>query len=221
MRKSISAAAFSAIASLGCLTMPEPASAVAVFNPANGHYYEYVSVRMTWQAARDAAANASYLGMNGYLATITSAAEQTFIEGLLSSVSLFFTTNIWIGGSDEAVEGEWRWVTGPEAGTMFWLGGRSGSSVGGAYENWQKNATGSRTQPDNHGNEDFVTIEYFRPLPHQPSRTLYGWNDSANFRNPVAYLVEYSPRRVTEPGSLTLFGIGVAALCFSRRRTTG
>jgi hypothetical protein len=28
--------------------------------------------------------------------------------------------------SDTYCRGEWRWVTGPEAGTLFWLGGVNG-----------------------------------------------------------------------------------------------
>jgi len=32
------------------------------------------------------------------------------------------TSNVWIGGNDHSVEGEWRWVTGEEMprGTPFW-----------------------------------------------------------------------------------------------------
>lgn len=92
-------------------------------------YYEYVNENISWQAARTAAAGKTFLGATGFLATITSAAEQSFVNGLLSG-------NAWLGATDETVEGEWRWVTGPEAGTLFWQGNFTGSAVGGNYTNW-------------------------------------------------------------------------------------
>ena len=105
----------------------------------NGHYYELVSCGGScggWETARDLAAAKTYRGLTGYLATITSAAENSF---LLSKIS----TNTWIGGSDDATytsnnhpaigtgddegqanggiagEGTWEWVTGPDNGKTF------------------------------------------------------------------------------------------------------
>jgi len=60
-----------------------------------------------------------YYGLRGYLATITSQVENDFIKGKTKGVG-------WIGASDAAVEGDWRWVTGPEGledggkGLLFW-----------------------------------------------------------------------------------------------------
>jgi len=103
------------------------------FNPDNGHYYEFVSGSFTWAAARAAAESRTLFGMTGYLATITSLEESTFV--LRSIVA----PNIWIGATDfhehinevlpegtppfanqAASEGRWYWVTGPEAGQQFW-----------------------------------------------------------------------------------------------------
>jgi hypothetical protein len=73
----------------------------------NGHYYEYINVGgLTWPAASAAASARTYFGRQGYLATITSAGENAFVEQKLNG-------NGWIGGSDNAVEGTWQWVTGP------------------------------------------------------------------------------------------------------------
>jgi hypothetical protein len=41
-------------------------------------------------------------------------------------------SGIWIGASDSAVEGEWRWTDGD----LFWLGDRGGSVQNGLYEAW-------------------------------------------------------------------------------------
>ena len=86
-----------------------------------------------WEAARDLAAAKTYKGLTGYLATITSAAENSFLTSKIS-------TNTWIGGSDDATytsnthpaisnalgqgsakqgEGTWEWVTGPDNGKTF------------------------------------------------------------------------------------------------------
>jgi len=50
--------------------------------------------------------------LTGYLTNITSAEEMAFIQskGLRSSA--------WIGLSDEAGEGQWKWLDGPEAGLL-------------------------------------------------------------------------------------------------------
>src|SRR5262249_15632204 len=53
----------------------------------NGHYYQAVSTPggITWEAAQAAA-----VGMGGYLATITSAAENAFAFNLAKDPSLWF-----------------------------------------------------------------------------------------------------------------------------------
>ena len=58
------------------------------------------------QAAADAAAR------GGYLATITSAEEQQAAMAAIDPALLEDLTGFWIGASDAAVEGEWRWGTG-------------------------------------------------------------------------------------------------------------
>jgi hypothetical protein len=109
------------------------------YYPLNGHYYEFVAAGgISWDAANTAASARTLYGLGGYLATITSAAENSFIYPKLGG-------NGWIGASDEASEGIWKWVTGPEAGTQFWLDSTTagtssesfqGATVGGNYANW-------------------------------------------------------------------------------------
>jgi len=66
------------------------------------------------------------------MATVTSKAEGDFVRKLAGE------ENIWLGASDGAVEEEWRWVQGPEHGTMFWKGsGTKGSPQGNNYANWR------------------------------------------------------------------------------------
>ena len=141
-----------------------------------GHYYEFVSAPgICWTAAQAAAAAKTYNGLPGYLATVTTPAENAVLTAMVGP------GNYWFGASDAAVEGEWRWVTGPEAGTQFWQGNASGSIIPGQYANWD-------------GGE---------PNDFQPTGEDYGqifgmsgkWNDLANCGNVNyglgGYLVEY------------------------------
>lgn len=69
----------------------------------NGHSYKVFNIGLTWH---DAKAYCESLG--GYLATITSQGEQTFINGLITGNEKI---NLWIGATDEIEEGHWKWVT--------------------------------------------------------------------------------------------------------------
>ena len=95
--------------------------------------------------------------LTGYLSNVTSAAETTFLQqkGVVGS-------NSWIGLSDVAVEGQWRWLDGPEAGALS------------TYFIWFRN------EPNNSGNEDYVHL-----------RSDYFWND-AGVASGFPYVVEYS-----------------------------
>lgn len=100
-----------------------------VLNAFNGHFY-YLNTNLLYYntattGARDAAKAMSYQGQTGYLATITSTEENSFISTNIASAS-----NIWIGATDDLVEGAWKWDTSggsPEAGKQFWTGTSSGT----------------------------------------------------------------------------------------------
>jgi gliding motility-associated-like protein len=154
----------------------------ANYLPATDHFYIFISnVGITWTEAKTAAENRPlYYGRQGYLATLTSQIEANFAGKQASGAG-------WIGGSDNETEGVWKWVTGPEAGVIFWNGAVSGSSPN--YVNWNNN------EPNNSGgNENYAHIT-------DPSIGIRGaWNDlpneggSGNYE-PKGYIVEYG-----EPG---------------------
>lgn len=96
------------------------------------NFYQNTTDFATWTNASIRAGQAILNGVpevRGHLATITSQEENDVVFGLLTATS-------WLGGSDNEVEGVWRWVEGPEAGEQFWQGLAGGSAVNGAYTNW-------------------------------------------------------------------------------------
>ncbi|WP_159090666.1 hypothetical protein [Aquimarina aquimarini] len=119
----------------------------ALFLPETGHFYEFVpSAGIRWDDARDAAATRTYFGLQGYLTTLTSPGEAAFAGSQI-------TGNGWIGANDEAAEGQWMWTTGPEAGTLFWIGDETGTVVPGEFEFWNGG------EPNNCcGGEDYAHI---------------------------------------------------------------
>lgn len=142
-----------------------------------GHYYEFVpNIGIDWNSAKNAAAASTYYGLQGYLATITMM-DEVQISGVQASGAG------WIGGSDAETEGVWKWVTGPEIGTVFWNGGINGSSPNFSF--WNSN------EPNNQGEEDYAHVT--APGVGQPG----SWNDltingaSSGSYQPKGYIVEY------------------------------
>lgn len=141
-----------------------------VFFSNTGHLYEYISSTLTWTGAKSAAEALSKYGATGYLTTITSQAENDFVAARLANAG-------WMGASDAAVEGTWKWVVGPENDTTFWSGASGGTTVGGNYANW---GTG---EPNNSGDEDCAQFL---------SGGSGKWNDlPCNSTTLPGYVVEY------------------------------
>ncbi|RUT69314.1 lectin [Flavobacterium cupreum] len=150
----------------------------ANYLPSTQHYYLFIpSIGITWTAAKTAAEASTYYGLKGYLATILSADEAQLIGEQASGTG-------WIGGSDAETEGNWKWVTGPEAGNLM------------TYTFWNNG------EPNNQGDEDYAHIT-------QPGIGIRGsWNDLSNTGSlnsgdpyqPKGFVVEYGGM----PGELPL-----------------
>lgn len=128
----ISTLTTNAIVSLGCcLLMTTSAQAQVVLNPDNGHFYEVVSAALSWTQARDAAQARTFNGLQGYLATVTSSSENSFI------VSLGNTDSKFLGGFQDTTapdfsepEGGWRWITGEAWNFTSWAPPEPNNSTG-------------------------------------------------------------------------------------------
>jgi hypothetical protein len=183
----------------------------------NGHFYGFVPKTLqdpnrgiSWLNAKAEAESdgSNFYSLKGYLATITSQEEQSFINRT-------FQGNGWIGASDgidgsgnTGVEGTWRWVTGPEGtldngkGLNFWsgqgvtYGTPKGTQVNGAYSNWSPGGSAGNDEPnDRNGDEDYAHI-----IGNDKAGTVGKWNDLANDRDygngfgdfkPQGYIIEY------------------------------
>lgn len=111
-----------------------------VIEGANGHAYQFVAApNISWDQARAAAAQHSWHGHQGYLATIHDAGEYQFVLDHLFAHAYPDVT--YLGGRQTA-PGEWRWVTGPDGladggkGRLFWRGYETGMAQNGLYANW-------------------------------------------------------------------------------------
>jgi hypothetical protein len=187
---------------MGC-TAAMNGQAAVVFNSANGHYYDAVAaLDPDWAQARDAAAASSYNGLSGYLATVTSQAENDFIVAHFPEA---LDGGYWLGGhqlpGSAEPDGGWTWVTGEP-----W-----------AYANW------GGGEPNNYANqENEDSLHFTNDINHVNG--LGTWNDlrgsgpRPRYYFIGGYVVEYSvaPPPIPEPATSTLLLVAFGALGLNR-----
>ncbi|MBE6680243.1 MAG: hypothetical protein E7598_06970 [Ruminococcaceae bacterium] len=120
-------------------------SGVVLFN---GHTYHLYNNAKTWEEAKLACER-----LGGHLVTITSKEEQEFIASLIDSFGS--QKQYWLGASDSAREGTWKWVTGEK-----W-----------SYTNWD------RGMPDNNGGTEHYLQIYNYSNPGVKGSQRLKWND--------------------------------------------
>lgn len=134
-----------------------------VYSEATGSFYQYVDTAVNYAGAVSAATSATINGVSGHLATITSAAENTYIQGLLGGTT-------WMGGVDVGSNGTWQWSGGPEAGLQF--SDVTGAAVFGQFVNWDAG------QPQN--NTEYWSVIY-------QDGSWHDWPDTSTHR----YVIEW------------------------------
>ncbi|HBR19390.1 MAG: hypothetical protein A2Y13_02905 [Planctomycetes bacterium GWC2_45_44] len=158
----------------------------------NGHWYEVISMDANWDQAKVSAETMSYLGVNGYLATMTTSKENIFVATLLGTTP----HHLWIGGmqpdGSPEPDGNWQWITGEP-----WI-----------YSNWW---TG---EPSNSYSEGENALLMWAQIPGYPNK-VGTWNDEQNttiVTGDMGYIVEYAP----EPATILLLTLG--GMVFRKRK---
>lgn len=172
----------------------------------NDHWYEvlYLGYNISWSDAQAHATGLTHNGEAGYLATITSAEEQSFLNGVNSAwvanspnhSGQYVTA--WLGGHRDS-NGAFGWVTGEEFSD---------------YENWNSG------EPNNYRGEDELVGWWSGDK----------WNDCATHTCSVyKFVVEYgssydnnnNPPPVPLPAGLpmALAGFGLMGWIGSRRKS--
>src|SRR5512139_1711253 len=109
MRKLLFAACVAASAAVALADSP------LVKDPATGRWYRRFDATMTWHDAVNFCSARA-----GNLATIGSAAESALVYGEVAAGGA--PRWPWLGASDQASEGVWRWVTGEPFVYQGWAG---------------------------------------------------------------------------------------------------
>jgi len=190
---------------LSTLAIAGSASAAStVWTAGNGHSYEVVvsDTAISWTAARDAAVAAG-----GYLATLTTADELSFVYDLtLATPSSWnyvsdwgVTMGAWLGGSDAASEGTFEWASNP-------------SDV---WDNTLAAATWAPGEPnDQNSNEDY--LHFF----NAGNGAAMQFNDELNNGSGevYSYVIEKPVSAVPVPAAAFLFAPALLGFMGLRRK---
>lgn len=85
----------------------------------NGKWYKIVPDKLPWNSAKQ---NAERMG--GQLAVVPDELTWVFIKQMVGGAA------IWIGASDEANEGQWKWVDGTPVTFSAWGSGQPDNASG-------------------------------------------------------------------------------------------
>jgi hypothetical protein len=185
----------------GATTYPPPAPVQF-----DGHYYQVVIAnKIGWEAAKAAAEQQSFQGVQGHLATIGSPEEDVFLHQLRQQVldaphPSLTGTELWVGGFQVPCT-----TTTPEpACGWMWLNGESiaPTNTDSPYTNWLNGEPNNlQRTPDSvtRATEDFLAIGL---------SGAFGWNDEGALSNVWGYIVEYGEGEVTVSADTCTFESG-------------
>lgn len=168
-----------------------------IYSPTNGHFFAYIADSgLDWTQARAAAATTTFLGQQGYLASIPNASVNSLVSSRIQGAS-----NVWFGASSDDTFGSdpartWSWSDGPLAGDpVSYCSNAEGTcdfeNNDGLYNSW------ADVEPNN------CCVSYdgnSNPIPHTGEwvpvtnwgGTVGQWNDVSDSTGLTAgYIVEY------------------------------
>ena len=114
----------------------------------NGHRYVRYDYSVSWHMAKSLCER-----MGGHLVTITSDNEFNTVKSLYLSQST--NPRIWIGATDKAKEGQWKWITGESWSYTKWSTGQPDNS--GSVENYGEMWESDGSWNDNYENYNSIT----------------------------------------------------------------
>lgn len=196
------------------LTLGSASSYGQIYDPANGHYYEvFQAPGIPWINAESDALSLFYMGLEGHLATITSASEDSYVGAAVSAAG---PGEFWLGGYQNPITelvatAGWTWVNGE--GTFPGVNGAPGFDNN--YSNWNPGEPNDAYGP---GSEQYLGINL---------GNVGGFNDEGNLNLIGGYVVEFDPNTNPNGGlvgtpdaaaTMPLLGMGMLAVAAFARR---
>jgi|GEM_PF-2550475 hypothetical protein len=189
---------------LGCAALQAGATNFTPPAPVQfaGRYYQVVIANsISWDAAKAAAEQRTFQGVQGRLATIGSPEEDTFVHQLRQQVlnaphPTLSGTELWVGGYQVPCA-----TTTPEPGCgWLWLNGQSiaPTNTASPYTNWLSGEPNNLASVQQ-ANEDHLAIG---------KDGKFGWNDEGHFANVWGYIVEYGDELTVPASTCTADGPG-------------
>ena len=181
---------------LACAFVPVTLPAAPGYGPIvefeGRHYQVVVHNGVSWATAKQAAEARELEGVAGHLATLTSEAEDEFVNSLRSSVALT-RPEVWVGGFQESCNQEpgcdWQWLNdeGP-------IGTSQNPLL--SYSNWLANEPNDNAGP---GSERHLAIGLGND---------FGWNDEGALGNIGGYVIEFDTATIIDPAQCLSGGPG-------------
>ena len=144
------------------------------YSEETGKFYQLVDTATDWTDAQSTANSTSLQSIAGDLVAVESSLENQIVANIASAAS----GNVWLAGTDEAIEGQFRWDS-QSGDSDVWYSGSS--PVNDAYNNF---AAG---QPDNLGDQDYLQLDGSTGL----------WRDQAN-NDSAAILIQWDADEVLD-----------------------
>ncbi|MEP4681788.1 MAG: LamG-like jellyroll fold domain-containing protein [Rhodopirellula bahusiensis] len=166
------------------------------YSAETGKFYELIHVSTVWTTAQSSANSNVLGGVSGQLLTIGSAAENELATSFANQLG----GDVWLGYSDQVIEGDFQEYTGNSAGKVIWRGTASGYRVDDAYSNW------APAEPNDDGGQDFGKLYVNGTWDDEGSgtmvRSIVEWNADAVLDATDA--VTYTIQSQTVAGAFTI-----------------